>query len=122
MIEGDDNSHRFLPRIRQELDKLPLTQAEKDELAPRLREYTTFFDTDNGHVPPGRLRLDSALFDFASKANAWAVPALVLSGSPFHAERAASTSCRATAPKLAARSGRSSPARLKLGHCKIRLP
>lgn|SRR5487761_1055709 len=70
MIEEDDTSHRFLPRIREELDKLPLTEAQKDAIAPRLLGHARFLDTRGGKQGSGNLRPDSELLDFASKAQA----------------------------------------------------
>jgi hypothetical protein len=67
MTEGDDASHRFLSRIRQELDKLPLTKAHRDDLAPKLLQQARFLDTTSRRNNFENLRIDSALFDFARK-------------------------------------------------------
>src|SRR5581483_6153686 len=67
MTEGDDSSYLFLPRIRQELDELPLTDAQKESITPVLLKQAIFLDTNGGKRPPGNLRTDSAFFDFASK-------------------------------------------------------
>ncbi len=57
-----------LPRIRQELDKLPLTEDQKNEVAPNVLKNAAFLDTAGGRNSV--LRIDSAFFDFAGKINA----------------------------------------------------
>lgn len=69
MTEGDDPSHRFLPRIRQELDKLPLTEDQKSEVAPKILRHAAFLDTDGFADKSGALKPDSAFFGFAGKIN-----------------------------------------------------
>jgi hypothetical protein len=70
MTHEDDPAHRFLPRIRQELDKLPLTDAQKEAILPALLRQAAFIDTKGGRRPSGNLRTDSDLFDFARKMQA----------------------------------------------------
>jgi hypothetical protein len=70
MSEGDDNSQRFLSRIRQELDRLPLTEAEKENAVPELLRAANFLDTRGGRTAPGGLDQDSPLFNFAPKITA----------------------------------------------------
>ena len=70
MTEGDDASHRFLPRIRLELEKLPLTDTQRDDIVPRLLKLATFLYTAGGQNNVENLRIDSALFDFAKKISA----------------------------------------------------
>jgi hypothetical protein len=70
MTEGDESSHRLLPRIRQELDKLPLTEAEKEQLAPLLLDGLTFFDTRGGKQDSGGVTPDSTVFNIADKVQA----------------------------------------------------
>jgi hypothetical protein len=67
MTEGDHASHRFLPRIRLELEKLPLTDTQRDGVVPKLLQHVTFLDTAGGQNNFENLRIDSALFDFARK-------------------------------------------------------
>ncbi len=70
MIEGDETSNRFLPRIRQELDKLPLTDERKDTISHRLLKDGKFLDTHGGKVIFGGLQPDSSIFNFADKVQA----------------------------------------------------
>jgi hypothetical protein len=71
MIEGDDPSHRFLPRIRQELDKLPLTTDQRDKIARSLLENVAFLDSQGKPGQSGYLSEDSSFFDFESKVRAF---------------------------------------------------
>ena len=66
MTEEPDHPERFLPRIRQELDKLPLTEEQKAQAIPRLVDDMCFLDTRSGKSQ-GQLREDSSVFDFATK-------------------------------------------------------
>jgi hypothetical protein len=70
MSEGDDNSQRILARIRQELDKLPLTEQQKQDVTPKLLNSVDFLDTDGGQSSPGKLTPDSQLFLFSDKLQA----------------------------------------------------
>lgn len=70
MTDGEDSSLRFLPRIRQELDKLALTDEQKDSISHRLLHDASFFDRSGGKAASGGLKADSALFDFADKIQA----------------------------------------------------
>lgn len=70
MTQDNDATNRFLPRIRQELDKLPLTEEQKDKCIEPLLKNAEFLDTDGGKSAPGRLSEDSTLFDFTSRIHA----------------------------------------------------
>jgi hypothetical protein len=50
MVDDSDASARFLPRIREGLDKLPLTVEQKAEVAPKILDCTRFLDTHGGRV------------------------------------------------------------------------
>ncbi len=63
MSEADDHSQRFLPRIRQELEKLPLTAAEIDQISPQI--IATDLLLRKGWVTDP----DSRLFHYADKVN-----------------------------------------------------
>jgi hypothetical protein len=65
VTEGNDSSHCFLPRIRQELEKLPLTDTQREEVVPRLLQHAKFIHTARNSFE--NLRVDSAMFDFARK-------------------------------------------------------
>ncbi|MAT50216.1 MAG: hypothetical protein CMK32_03410 [Porticoccaceae bacterium] len=58
-----------MPRIRQEVDKLPLADAQKAIFISALFDRAKFLDT-NGGTNTGQLTTDSSFFDFASKAQA----------------------------------------------------
>jgi hypothetical protein len=68
MSETDDPA-RHLPRIREELDKLPLPEEQKAEVAPKILKLTNVLDTRAGRVDGGNLGEDSTVFDFQSKIN-----------------------------------------------------
>ncbi|HMP01713.1 MAG TPA: hypothetical protein PKC45_04345 [Gemmatales bacterium] len=70
MSQESNVANRFLPRIRQELDKLPLTDAQKDHIARKLLKSAAFLDTQGGRIPGGGLQADSPLFNFADKIQA----------------------------------------------------
>ena len=61
------STDRFVARIRDELRRLPLTAEQQEKLVPRLLQRTTFLDTDGRVRPPGKLQVDSSLFNFAAK-------------------------------------------------------
>lgn len=65
--DNDEASNRFLPRIREELDKLPLTDHEREQVLPKLAAQAAFLD--RGHDTQGSRKLspDSSYFDFQSK-------------------------------------------------------
>jgi mannitol/fructose-specific phosphotransferase system IIA component len=69
-VSETDESARYLPRIREELDKLPLTTEQKAAVTPTLLEAARFIDTEAGRVNGGKLREDSGFFDFDSKIRA----------------------------------------------------
>src|SRR5579875_2722534 len=66
MTQGEDSSHRFKSRLRQELDEFPLTRTQKDQLLPYLVEHATFL---SGHAS-GTLQPDSTFFHFRRKIDA----------------------------------------------------
>lgn len=68
MDESEDPSLCFLPRIREELDKLPLTKEQKTELATRLLKRAV--DLDGLDANKGYLTADSPYFEFAKKIGA----------------------------------------------------
>ena len=68
--DNNDATHRFLPRIRQELDKLPLTEDEKEKFIEPLLKNAAFLDTRGGKGRPGGLSEESTLFDFDSRIRA----------------------------------------------------
>jgi hypothetical protein len=70
MNARDDIPQRFLARIRQELDKLPLTETQKDVVIPDLLERASFLDTNGGRSASGQLQPDSTVFEFANKIQA----------------------------------------------------
>jgi hypothetical protein len=68
MAEELNHSERFLPRIRQELDKLPLTEDQKAQAIPKLLNGALFLDTCTAkRKSQSELREDSAVFDFEQK-------------------------------------------------------
>src|SRR5208337_2632257 len=67
MSDDSDASARFLPRICEGLDKLPLTDEQKVEIAPKILAGARFLDTRGGRVHDGNLREDSRFFDFEAK-------------------------------------------------------
>jgi hypothetical protein len=71
MTEGDDLSERFLPRIRQELDKLPLTADQRDKIARSLLENVAFLDSQGKPGQSGYLSVNSSFFNFESKVRAF---------------------------------------------------
>jgi hypothetical protein len=71
MTAEPDHSDRFLPRIRQELDKLPLTEKQKTQVIPKILDRMIFLDTHTGkRKRQDNLRDASGVFDFASKMRA----------------------------------------------------
>jgi hypothetical protein len=68
----DDSTHidRLLPRIRQELDKLPLSEEQKAQAIPKILKNMRFLETGAGTRNPGQLRSDSTMFDFEPKIRA----------------------------------------------------
>src|SRR5690242_11835264 len=58
---------RLLPRIRAGLDKLPLSEAQKARITPRLLRDARFLDNSGGREDAGQIRPDSPFFDFAAK-------------------------------------------------------
>jgi hypothetical protein len=70
MPEDTPHPDRFLPRIRQELDKLPLSEEQKVQAIPKLVKCLRFLDTRAGTQNPGQLRADSTIFDFEPKIRA----------------------------------------------------
>jgi hypothetical protein len=57
-------------RIRQELDKLPLSDGQKEKVLPSLLKRARFLDARNGKRTAGRLRGHSGYSDFAAKIKA----------------------------------------------------
>jgi hypothetical protein len=70
MIDGGQPSNRFLHRIRQELEKLPLTEEQRYIIAHRILKDGTFLDKRGGRIPSGGLEPDSPVFSFAEKIQA----------------------------------------------------
>lgn len=66
MIEGEDPASRFLPRIRQELDKLPLTREQKESVVPTLLKRAALLDS-HGNTSSHALQAASSFFEFAAK-------------------------------------------------------
>jgi hypothetical protein len=67
MSDDSDASARLLPRIREGLDKLPLTAEQKAEVAPKILASAHFLDTNGRKIHDGNLRDDSSFFDFEAK-------------------------------------------------------
>ncbi|WP_437193660.1 hypothetical protein [Planctomicrobium sp. SH527] len=67
MTEENDVAQRFVPRIREELDKLPLTESQKQAALPSILSNVRFLDTGNNKYSSDNLPSDSGFFDFASK-------------------------------------------------------
>jgi hypothetical protein len=71
MSETPNHSERFLPRIRQELDKLPLSEEQKAQAIPKILNSVLFLDTYTGtRTRQDELREDSSIFEFATKVQA----------------------------------------------------
>lgn len=67
MPEDSDPARRFLPRIRRELDKLPLTDEQKDALEPEVLQQLAFIDTNGFADKAGCLTPESTVFAFDDK-------------------------------------------------------
>jgi hypothetical protein len=70
LSKSPDLSSRLLPRIRRELDKLPLSDEQKARIIPRILENARFLDTRAGRTTAGGLIEDSDLFAFDQKLHA----------------------------------------------------
>lgn len=70
MPEDIDPAQRFLPRIRRELAKLPLTDEQRKRLADSLLENAAYLDSQGVPGRTGKLTEDSSFFDFAPKVQA----------------------------------------------------
>lgn len=68
MPAGDDEKNLLLPRIRQELDKLPLAEPQKDTIALRLLNDPDFAQTQGVKLAAGGA--PSPAFRFAEKVQA----------------------------------------------------
>ena len=69
--EDEDPAQRFLPRIRQELDKLRIAERQCASVLPQLLAHARFLDTNGGKQPSGgKLKPDSSYFDFSAKLRA----------------------------------------------------
>lgn len=67
MPAGDDEKNLLLPRIRQELDKLPLTEPQKDAIALRLLKEPDFAQTQGVTLATGGAPSPVPAFRFAEK-------------------------------------------------------
>src|SRR5947209_8487640 len=72
-------SDRFLPRIRAELDKLPLSEEQKARAIPKIQARARFLDSPSARARAGHFAGNSGYFDFASKIRA-AVAGLAADG------------------------------------------
>lgn len=70
MPEDSDPAQRFLPRIRRELAKLPLTDEQRERLADSLLENAAYLDSQGVPGRTGKLTEDSSFFDLAPKVQA----------------------------------------------------
>lgn len=67
MTKENDVTQRFLPRIQEELNKLPLTESEKKTAISGIMNNVLFLDTGNNKRPSGNIQPDSSFFNFARK-------------------------------------------------------
>ena len=67
-VEGPEE--RLRARLREELDKLPLSAIQKAAVLPALVKRARYLDTRGGLRAPGRLQSRSGYFDFAPKIEA----------------------------------------------------
>lgn len=70
MPEDSESAQRFLPRIRQELNKLPLTDEQREPLADSLLKNAAYLDSQGVLGRSGKLNEDSSFFNFALKVKA----------------------------------------------------
>ncbi len=83
MPEDSDPAQRFLPRIRRELAKLPLTDEQRDQLTASLLENAAFLDSQGIPGQTGNLTEDSSFFNIETKVQA-VVAALENEGLTLH--------------------------------------
>ncbi len=70
MTTGDDDPNPLLTRIRQELDKLPLTEPHKDTIAQRLLNEPDFTQNQGSKVANGNSASPVPAFHFAERVQA----------------------------------------------------
>ncbi|NBX02584.1 MAG: hypothetical protein EBR02_00685 [Alphaproteobacteria bacterium] len=63
------DSDSIFPKICEELDKLPLSSKQKEEVTPKLLEYARFMSTSGGKRIGVEFRDDSTIFNFEKRFN-----------------------------------------------------